>query len=405
MNLKTGAESQSENGGTPSSLNSVKANISDNLPPEISLAFSKRDTLFLYFNENINHVPLENEFHIEPYLKVQGIIQDSILKNVLKVKFETFPIDSLTYQISLKGFSDCSGNLTDTKYHFQPLVTPKKAKISFNEILFEEKHDNTEFIEIYNPSNFGIDLQDLAIIKTKKDSVVAKPLISKPQIFKTKQFFSICENSEELIRNYPKHGKASTFLNNTTVFPLSNENGTLYLYDLRSKNIIDSLSYDTDMHHPFLMDVEGVSLEKINDKEGSWKVDNWASASDNYFNASPSLSNSQSVKYYNNGSSFTLEYSSKIISPDNDGKNDYIRILYNLPDKDNFINIRIFNLSGIEIKVLAKDQRIVGSGEFLWNGTNEQNNLAPKGHYVVYTEIKQQNGHSYIKKEVISLIK
>ena len=391
--------SRAEIGGTPNKRNSINASITDNIAPKVEKSFVLEDSLFLFFDENIARIPSFSDIEIKSDLEIESIEYYGSSKNKLVLKLKQASLDSLPYEMKIKGLVDCSGNLSNAEIKVKPVFRTKEGDLSFNEVLFNDNSLKLEFIELYNSSYYSLDLKDLAILKNLSDTLKAKTVTREHFIFPSNAFISICYNERKLKENYPKHG--DLFLENESVFPLANQRGRLFLFDLKSKNILDSMYYDESMHHASLSDISKVSLEKIERKESSYISENWTSASDDYHHASPSLQNSQAMLFENGNKDIKL--SSTSISPNNDGFQDFIKINFNLEGNNNTLNIRIYNKEGLLIRYLAKNLRLGNSGSVLWDGRGDGQDLVLKGNYPLLIEIIDAEGRQYIERKYVSV--
>ena len=92
--------------------------------------------------------------------------------------------------------------------------------------------------------------------------------------------------------------------------------------------VLDELKYQSNWHFQLLENVEGVSLERINPNTTTQNPSNWHSASATVGYASPGNRNSQ--YFQGEQTAGNISISPKMISPDNDGKDDFLNIHYQL---------------------------------------------------------------------------
>ena len=86
-----------------------------------------------------------------------------------------------------------------------------------------------------------------------------------------------------------------------------------------------------------------------------------------------------------------IEIDPGIFSPDNDGYQDVLNIKYSMPSGF-AANITIYDQHGRLIKRLAKNELLATSGIISWDGTNEDNEKAMMGIYVVLFEAFNTSG-------------
>ena len=77
----------------------------------------------------------------------------------------------------------------------------------------------------------------------------------------------------------------------------------------------------------------------------------------------------------------------KVFSPDMDGYQDFFFIHYHLPAAGFTGSISIYDIYGRMVRKLVNNILWGTSGSFRWDGLDEQQNLLPMGHYLIYAEL------------------
>ena len=88
----------------------------------------------------------------------------------------------------------------------------------------------------------------------------------------------------------------------------------------------------------------------------------------------------------------------KIFSPDFDGYHDFCFIHYNLPAAGYLGSISIYDISGRKVCTLVNNIIWATSGTFRWDGLDDQQNLLPMGHYIIFVELFLPDGT--VKKQM-----
>ncbi|MFN9112236.1 MAG: hypothetical protein ACK5XN_19380, partial [Bacteroidota bacterium] len=177
------------------------------------------------------------------------------------------------------------------------------------------------------------------------------------------------------------------------------DKGTILLLD-NANNIMDELSYDEDWHLPLLDQREGVSLERINPNKPTQDPDNWLSASKTSGYGTPTTKNSQ--QYTDKSDKENIQLSSKIFSPDQDGQDDLLMILYAFPEGGYILNAQVFDIYGRPVRTLQKQMLCGINGHFRWDGLDDFNKPLPLGHYIIVTEVFNLRGKvKRFKEEVV----
>lgn len=268
---------------------------------------------------------------------------------------------------------------------------PSQGDIVINEILFNPKPGGVDFIELFNKSDRKIDLRNW---KIKVDNSIV-PFPSHSLILPPDGYYVLSKDKSMIQQHYPMaHDDNFIGLNLPN---LKDDKGKIVLYNPTSF-LIDSIEYNENYHFDLISNKEGVSLERINPEIPGWLKENWYSASSNSGYATPGYKNSQYLKLEFD-SEFTI--APKVITPDEDGYNDFTLFTYKFPQTGNMAEVIIFDLKGREIKRVAKNELIGPEGFFQWNGTNENGNKVIAGQYIVYCKIFKLNGETKEFKDTV----
>ena len=171
---------------------------------------------------------------------------------------------------------------------------------------------------------------------------------------------------------------------------LPDDEGNVVLVDAEG-TVIDEMSYTEKMHTALMKDPEGVALEKINPLLSSLQPGSWASASTSSEGGTPGYANSQYRDLPDDASGqFRLESDS--FSPNGDGVNDEIVIIYSTEDADAQADIRVYDASGRLVRLLAENCRLEPQGMFVWDGRREDGALVRWGIYIIYVETYTPSG-------------
>ncbi len=287
------------------------------------------------------------------------------------------------YTLELIDFKDCV--LDDFSAQEIQLAIGEQAQqgdLIINEVLFNPIADGVDFVEIYNRSDKNINLSGLMIAK-EQNGVPSDPhsIGANTTILKNDYLaFSIA--SAKVLDQYPL-AKAINLIELNDMPAFNNDQGVVLLMDT-AENIYDRLAYDEQMHFELLPDNEGFSLERISPQIASAEQSNWQSASDNVGGATPGYQNSQYSTQMS--SSFELNFTSAILSPDADGIDDVLEINYNIDGSGFVANMMIYDLQGNQIQQILNNQLMASEGTVLWDPAKETSANLPVGTYVLYAE-------------------
>jgi len=403
--------SVSEHGGTPGAVNSV-----DTENPDVTPPFAQRveivDTaaLILHFSEPMDSLQLAvtDLYEVQPG-SLRPVEALSVFPHYQKVilQFAT-PFSATTiYALSLMGnISDCAGNPVDqtrtVQFGLPAEVAPQDVVI--NEVLFNPKDDfvtGVDFVEIYNRSNKIIDLSKMMLAtEDKKTGSISNPknISESSFLFFPKQYLVLTTKPEVVAQQYFTSAPEN-FLQLPSLPSYSNDAGVVVLTTLYFETI-DRFAYREKMHYPLLTTYDGVSLERIHYDRPAADSTNWHSAAEDVGFATPGLQNSQFSPLLVTEDPITL--SPEIFSPDNDGFDDVLNIHYNYQEPGRNASITIYDARGRKIRRLIDHELLGTSGQFSWDGLDDERQKAPIGIYIIYVEVFDLNGNvDHYKKTAV----
>ncbi len=388
--------SKSDSGGTPGYKNSVDAYNPDEQPPSlISAVTIDSMNIIVLFDEPIDSFSASA---ISNYLISDGIgYPDSI--QIMPPFFDRISIHlqnplaaGKVYSISVQQIEDCSGNEIGQNNIYKVGI-PEKAKsgdIIFNEILFNPPPYGYDYLELFNRSSRIIKCSDLFLAGKNMDGSLKDPvaLVNEERIFFPGEYLLLTENPNWVLQNYPTAVK-SQILSLTALPSLPDDQGMVILLNTAGETL-DELDYDHHWHSPLLANETGVSLERIRPDLPTSLASNWTSAAATNGYGTPGYKNSESST--DSAAVQFISIEPKIFSPDFDGYHDFCFIHYNLPAAGYMGTISIYDVSGRKVCTLVNNFLWATSGTFRWDGLDDQQNLLPMGHYIIYVELFLPDG-------------
>jgi len=397
----------SDSGGTPGYKNSVEAYNPDEQPPSLVRAITADSVnIILLFDEPVDSSSASD---ISNYSISDGIgnpdstfalppLFDRVaihLKNPLSA--------GKIYMISLQQIRDCNGNEIGLNNACKAGI-PEKIKsgdIIFNEILFNPPPYGFDYLELFNRSSRIIDCSDLYLAGKNIDGSQKDPLAlmrEKRMIFPG-EYLLLTENPDWILQNYPMASK-SQILSLNSLPSMPDDQGKVVLLNAIG-DVVDELDYDHHWHSPLLANENGVSLERIRQDLPTSLASNWTSAAATAGYGTPGYKNSESSMDSAGGHFISIE--PKIFSPDLDGYKDFCFIHYNLPAAGYLGSISIYDISGRKVCTLVNNILWATSGTFRWDGLDDNQNLLPMGHYLIYVELFLPDGTVRTQKLVCVL--
>jgi hypothetical protein len=324
--------------------------------------------------------------------------RDSENPALVHLTFATAFADNFLNTLSISGVEDFNDNaivkinIPFTYYVPElpdkaPFIVSQPAEendLVINELLANPKDGGVDFVEIYNRSNKIIDLNTIYIssydtinkVPLKKELITAVSRLIYP-----KEYIVISENGT-VVKNQYSTDNPTGFMD-VQKFPSMNiASGTACLSTLTT--VIDYFKYDEGMQFALLNDTKGVSLERIDFDRSAQDKTNWHSAAKTVGFATPAYENSQYYEAVDVEDHVKL--SPELFSPDEDGINDVLTIGYRFDNSGYVGNISIYDSGGRLIKRLVRNELLGTSGNYSWDGIDENNEKARIGIYVVYFE-------------------
>lgn len=384
--------SDASTGGTPALLNSVNDTTSDvSKPFIIEISIKNSNQIDLYFNEEMDATSLANSsFSITPHLDFQSRTIDSILPKTMEISFSDSIQVGQDYTIVLNSIADCSQNTTSSSGTFVRASTPQKGDLIINEILYNPITGGSDFVELKNNSSGLINLNNCYLANYEKGEIANKKQIEWSGNLKSGEYVIITPDSTFQKTHYPFNG--GRFIQQE-IPAFLNDSSTVYL--LHNEEVIDKVSYQDKWQFALIDDPKGKSLERIDPAGNSNEATNWHTAGESVGFATPGLANSQQLSSLTTGN---FEYTSKTISPDNDGFEDVLMIHYNLKYTNLVGTFTIFDAEGRIVRTVMNNQLLGTEGSFSWDGISDNQIKATIGTYIgVFEAFDNTNGSVFTK--------
>jgi hypothetical protein len=384
-------------GGTPGSSNSINRYNPDNSSPVLLRAATTSDTgLLVSFSEPLLITGISDPFQ---YSVDHNIFHPSVAEPIppdfSSVQL-TFPVKfsaSIIYELMVQNsVCDCAGNrLADSYTEFGLAFQPDSFDLVINEVLFDAREDE-EFVEIINRSDRITELSSLALVLLDEyTGTFRRKLHEFKRNFQLLpgQYAVITGSVADLQNHYACKAPAAV-IEADKVLDLPDDAGAIALVQ-NSARQIDCFFYDAGYHFELITDPEGISLERIFTDYPTNDRDNWHSAAEDAGFGTPGYKNSQSF-LPSESPALSVWTEPEVFTPDNDGNDDFLAILFRLDDRGSLANVIIFDSRGKLVRRLANNSWLGAEGFLTWDGTNTEGDLEKAGIYIVYTEILSENG-------------
>jgi hypothetical protein len=401
--------SRDTEGGTPGKVNSVNGINSDELSPMLvrSFALNKREIVAV-FDEALDSSSASRVLNYQ-LLPAGNTIVSAValppLFNQVLIGCSRELEEQRAYDLSVMNLTDCAGNRVGIFNTVKTGVfsTAYPFDIVINEILFNPKADGYDYVEIYNRGQRNIDCMQLLLAGRNNtgELINKKAVINQPFFIYPGEYVVLTENKKWLLQNY-----AVKYPDRVIEMPglpsLPDDRGNIVIVS-NSGTIIDELRYEQQWHFGLISEREGIALERINYDARTQEAGNWTSAASTAGFGTPGYQNSQFGAHLQGAG--IMYISPKIISPDNDGRDDYAIINYQLPEAGYVATMSVFDAAGRRVRWLLRNATLGVQGSLRWDGLNDQLQVVPRGIYIIHAEFFNLAGKVRRVKEVIVVAK
>ena len=376
--------SSSTNYGTPGFENSFYED--QEAPVWTGLSIEQPNKLKLSFSEAMDFS--RATFKVDPEIGSTASQTVSDDKKSIELVFPSYFERGVIYTLQTSGLVDLAGNTIQQNDSTFGIIEPISAgDLIFNEILFDNPENSTEYLEIYNNSEKLLNVSDLIFTTRKKDGSLnnGNKIPAKTWML-PHAYLALCTDADS-VRNYYQGPEESKIIS-TKWSSLNNESATLVLTNSAKDTIYDELTYNVKWHHTLIKNPKGVSLERINPNLPTQNANSWHSAASEVKYGTPGYANSQFRDLTTPGTTEKIVWTEpEAFSPDNDGVNDLCLIHYKT-DIDGYVaNVIVFNKAGVKICRLASNILLASNGFLIWDGRTDKGKLANVGIYIVYFEL------------------
>ncbi len=394
-------------GGTPGKKNSVDAINKDATAPQLVRAFATDSlNITLVFDEPLDSLKAATaaNYNISDGIGVpQSAVTIAPTFDKVSLKLNTALSRNKVYTVTVSAVADCVGNTIGTKNTAKLGLSEvaDSLNIVINEILFNPKPNGTDYVEIYNRSNKIIDLKQTYIANRNSTGVISsiKQLSTDNYLFFPQDFMVITEDPTIVKRDFITKNM-DAFVTVASMPSYNDDEGDVIILNAQGK-ITDELKYDEKWHFKLIDNREGVALERIDYITATQNQDNWHSAATSVGYGTPSYKNSQYRFDLQVQGEITV--SPEIVSPDNDGMDDFATIDYSFPSPGYVANITIFDAAGRVVRYLQRNALCGIKGNYRWDGLGEKFQKLPVGIYIIFTEVFNLNGKKKQFKNTIVL--
>ncbi len=396
-------------GGTPGRKNSVEGPNADQASPKLLRAYATDSVnIVLVFNEPLDSTSASNAsaYSISDGIgnPVAAIPTSPLFDHInLRLTGANALLRNKIYTVTVNAVTDCSGNTVNTSNTARVGLYEHidSFDIVVNEILFNPFPSSNDYVEIYNRSNKILNLRNAYIANRNSTGAISsiEQLSAEDYLFFPGDFMVITESKTLVLNDYIANN-LDAFIEISSMPSFNDDEGDVIILNEQG-NIVDEVAYKDDWHFKLISNKEGVALERIDYNAASQNEQNWHSAATNVGYGTPTYKNSQYKT--DAGVQGEITVTPDIISPDNDGTDDFATINYSFPEPGYVANITVFDAAGRPVRVLQRNALCGIKGYFRWDGLGDKNQKLAVGIYIIYTEVFNLQGKTKKFKNVIVL--
>jgi hypothetical protein len=392
-------QSNNSAGGTPGKINSVARALPAKPKFKVLRSYCPdNQTIRLYFTENPDSIGTIKEYFKENATGTFPARIDNFdpLQHSCDLLFANSFAADVAFTLSIQQLRSCFGESIEQQTILCGWINSSifPGDLYINEILFDPRENDADYVELFNASDKILDLRHLLVANRdasgtpmQSETVAAEGYTLYPH-----SYVWISSDPESIISRYPFCDSVHfIFMPDMPTF--SNDKGSVAIYTSNTE-LIDGFDYADDMHSPILASADGVSLEKTTPNAASNDQHFWTSAASSVNFGTPGLKNSQSIGTGNSGE-FVAE--DGYFTPDNDGNKDLLRINFRLAQPGFYLNAKIFSESGSYIANPYNNYSLAESGTLVWDGKTDNGAIYP-GNYVMFLEGFHVNGKKFRHK-------
>jgi hypothetical protein len=393
-------------GGTPGTVNAVTGTNTDNILPKLLRAYAPDAThITLVFDEPVDSTSgaVPANYSVSDGIGVPTSARPlAVAFDRVSLTLATLLAQNKIYTVTAGGVTDCTGNIIGNSKTARVglYVRTDSLDAVVNEILFNPKSNGVDYAEFYNRSKKILNLRNAYIANRNTGGTISSitQFITEDYLFFPGDYIVVTTDPEIVKRDYLVTDPNALIQVNS--MPSFNDDvGDVIL--LNEQGImVDEVKYLDDWHFPLISNDEGVSLERINPDAPSVQ-NNFHSAASSAGYGTPTYKNSQYRMDADVQGSITV--TPDIVSPDNDGTDDFATVQYSFPEPGYVANITIFDAAGRPVRYLQRNALNGVKGYYRWDGLGENQKKLPVGMYIIYTEVFNLQGKTKKFKNTIVL--
>ena len=385
--------------GTPGRQNSQFSPIQDLGTLQVASSFFRSASLLeLVVNQPLLPLASLVSFSITPSVKIDSAWVFSSGRRI-GIALASPAKTSTPYTLRASSLNRCVGEPAGFEVEVVLPESAGKGDLTLNEILVDPRSGDPKFVEIHNTSSKYLSLENWALASRNDawDLYQLRVIGKEGDKLAPQTYLSLTVDPERLRLSYPQSA-AGNFLQMASLPSMPIGAGLVLLLS-SERQVVDSLPYRGEWHHPLLRSTKGVSLERISPVFPAYIPSTWQSASSSQDHATPGRKNSTALSLELGPELFTLY--PLVFDPGGSSGPSQVSITYSLEQNGWMGTFTIYSAAGREVRVLGQNQILGTSGIISWSGTDATGSRVLPGYYIFVAQLFDLSGRVKVVKKAL----
>ena len=385
--------------GTPGRQNSQFSPIQDLGTLQVASSFFRSASLMeLVLNQPLLPLASLVSFSITPSVKIDSAWVFSSGRRI-GIALASPARTSMPYTLRASSLNRCVGDPAGFEVEVVLPEPAGKGDLILNELLVDPRSGDPKFVEIHNTSSKYLSLENWALASRNDagDLYQLRVIGKEGDKLAPQTYLSLTVDPERLRLSYPQSA-AGNFLKMASLPSMPIGAGLVLLLS-SERQVVDSLPYRGEWHHPLLRTTKGVSLERVSPVFPAYIPSTWQSASSSQEYATPGRKNSTALSLELGPELFTLY--PLVFDPGGSSGPSQVSITYSLEQNGWLGTFTIYSAAGREVRVLGQNQILGTSGIISWSGTDAAGSRVPPGYYSFVAQLFDLSGRVKVVKKAL----
>ena len=237
----------------------------------------------------------------------------------------------------------------------------------------------TEWVELYNPTSYTVDLSVYKI----GDALDLRQVSDTPLYLPPSEYVILAQDANRFLQYY--RDISATIISPSGWQVLNNDGGETIRLATDDNTLADSVYYESGFP-------DNRSWERYIDPSG---ISYWGGS----FSSTGSTPGKANTFFHPRPMSIDLMISPDPFSPDGDGFEDVTNLRINPPEADQ-LELVIYDIAGRKVKTFY-DAGLSIPGDIVWDGRGDDGRTLPVGIYIIYARVEGGRESADIKKTVV----